>query len=108
MDVFHTVFYVQKLLSPTQRSMLLFQEAKTRSDGAKTQASKYLAERMREITDPFQMSITAYALQRANHRDKDNAFARLRDMKRAGKISFCAVSFLKCCFTYAYYNLAKD
>ena len=56
------------------------------ADAAKTLASEWLSSKMREITDPFQMAITAYALQVTNHRDKDNAFARLTSMRRAGML----------------------
>ncbi len=34
------------------------------------------------------MAVVAYALQRTNHRDKDNAFSKLKTMRRIGKNVF--------------------
>lgn len=60
---------------------LILQEAKTARDSAKTLASEYLAGKYTRLTDPFQMAITAYALNLANHREKDNAFSKLKTMR---------------------------
>ena len=64
------------------------QNAKTGSDNAKGLAAQYLASKIPFITDPFQMAITTYALQKAGHRDKDNAYIRLKSMARKGRNAF--------------------
>jgi len=55
-------------------------DAKQRADRARVAASNYLASKLTYITDPFQMAITAYALQVATHKDRDTAYNLLRDM----------------------------
>ena len=46
--------------------------------------SDYLAQKYLYIADPFQLAITAYALEVARHRQKDNAYVRLRSFNRTG------------------------
>jgi hypothetical protein len=54
--------------------------AKQAADSARKRAADYLGSKVLQITDPFQMAITAYALQAAFHKDRDTAFNRLRPM----------------------------
>ena len=61
------------------------QEAQTQSKGAMELAGEYLASKMYDLTDPYQLALTAYALQRAGHRTKDEAFSRLLGMRREGE-----------------------
>lgn len=49
------------------------------------QAAEYLSTKMPFLADPYQLAITAYALHRANHRTKDEAYNRLKSKKRAGQ-----------------------
>ena len=63
-------------------------DSKTKSENAKGLAVQYLASKIPFITDPFQMAITTYALQKAGHKDKDNAYTRLQDMARRGNFFF--------------------
>ncbi len=62
----------------------LFQDSKTKSENAKGLAAEYLASKLHLVTDPYQMAILTYALQRAGHRDRDVAFIKLRQMARRG------------------------
>jgi len=55
-------------------------DAKQRSDAARIRAANYLASKIMQITDPFQMAITTYALQISNNKDRDTAFNRLGPM----------------------------
>ena len=50
------------------------------ADRARLKSSNYLASKLMNITDPFQMAITAYALQVAQHGDKELAYSLLKDM----------------------------
>ena len=54
-------------------------------DTAKQRAADYLGNLVPEITDPLQMAMTAYALNELKHKTKDDAYARLKSMKREGK-----------------------
>ncbi len=61
------------------------QEASTDAVTSKNLAADYLSSKIDDITDPFQMAITAYALQSASHKSRDDAFNKLRYMNRSGK-----------------------
>ena len=58
----------------------MMQDAKQKADAARIRAANYLATRIMQITDPFQMAITTYALQISNNKDRDTAFNRLGPM----------------------------
>ena len=47
-------------------------------------ATNYLSGKVQEITNPFQMAITAYALQLAKHKDRDDGYNKLQSMARRG------------------------
>lgn len=57
-------------------------DAKIQSDIARDKAARYLGSKVPFITDPFQMAITAYALQLAKHKDRDEAYIKLQSMRR--------------------------
>ena len=61
------------------------QDAKIESDIARDKAAQYLSSKVPYITDPFQMAITAYALQLAKHKDRDEAYIKLQSMRRRGR-----------------------
>nr|UCK81481.1 macroglobulin-complement related protein-like 3 [Arenicola marina] len=65
-------------------------EAKTLADQATEQAAAYLSTKIAAITDPFQMAITAYALQAAAHKTRDEAFNKLRNMNRSDENTYWA------------------
>ncbi len=52
-------------------------------DAAKAKAADYIALFVANITDPFQMSIVAYALMTVSHARSDDAIARLNSMRRS-------------------------
>ena len=54
-------------------------------------AAQYLALKIYDITDPYQMAITTFALQRVGHRSKDDAYARLKTMRRTGEQCACSM-----------------
>ena len=58
------------------------QETKAHAEVAKQRGSEYLASKYMLISDPLQLAMTAYALDVANHREKDNAYYRLRTFNR--------------------------
>jgi hypothetical protein len=64
---------------------LLFQEAKILSNIARDNGAEYLSSKLPFITDPFQLAITAYALQLAKHKDRDEAFINLQRIHRRGE-----------------------
>ena len=61
------------------------QEASSAVASVNQQAAQYLATKVPHITDPYQMAIVAYALQAANHRSRDDAYNRLKAMRRSGQ-----------------------
>jgi len=56
------------------------QDAKQKADAAVDRAAQYLADKIMNVTDPFQMAILAYALQVSHHKDRDTAYSQLRPM----------------------------
>ncbi|ELT94762.1 hypothetical protein CAPTEDRAFT_205314 [Capitella teleta] len=64
--------------------------AKIRADEVSRKGADYLAEKYLSINDPFQLAITAYALEVAKHRQKDNAYMRLRTFRRSGEFVYWA------------------
>lgn len=69
------------------------QDAKQQADAARVRAANYLGSKVMQITDPFQMAITTYALQVANHKDRDTAFNRLQPMGAHSESKFSIVLF---------------
>lgn len=69
------------------RSIIFFswQDAKAKANSALKDGVEYLASKYTEITDPLQLAMTAYALEEARHREKDNAYLRLRTFNRTGQ-----------------------
>ena len=65
----------------------LHQEAKSAAATTVALAIEYLASKMELLSDPFQLAITAYALDQTGHPLKDQAFQRLKTMKRQGLTS---------------------
>jgi hypothetical protein len=75
----HIPITAHVVISLSQATRLTGQ-AKQAADSARVRAADYLGSKVLQITDPFQMAITAYALQAAFHRDRDTAFNRLATM----------------------------
>lgn len=65
-------------------------DAKQRCDRARTTAANYLANNLQFINDPFQMAITAYALQVAQHRKTDDAYILLKGLARYSEYLYWA------------------
>jgi len=61
------------------------QSAKHSSSSAVLRASEYLASKLDQITDPFQMAITAYALQASRHSHRTTAYTLLKEMQRTSQ-----------------------
>lgn len=59
-------------------------------DAAKAKAADYIAQFVANITDPFQMSIVAYALMSVSHARSDDAIARLNSMRRSTEYTYWA------------------
>ena len=60
------------------------QNAKLDANRAVIAGAEYLATKFRSVTDPFQMSLVAYALDKAGHISKEEAFKTLQSMARTG------------------------
>ena len=60
------------------------QDAKSMAITARQRGADYLASKYPLIADPYQLAITAYAMEVARHGDKDNAYIRLRTFNRSG------------------------
>ena len=63
-----------------------FKSAKHSSFSAVFRASEYLASKLDQITDPFQMAITAYALQASRHSHRTTAYTLLKEMQRTSQL----------------------
>ena len=53
-------------------------------DNSKRLGANYLAENMYLVTDPFQMSLIAFALHKSGHIRRSEAFGRLKSMRFPG------------------------
>ena len=64
------------------------QDGKILADSAKAVAAEYLARKLDDLGSTYDMAITAYALHVANHRNKEIAYKKLKEMQ---KYSECPV-----------------
>ncbi|KAK2166587.1 hypothetical protein LSH36_37g00032 [Paralvinella palmiformis] len=77
-----TTAYVVIALSKAVR---LTSDAKSRAVRGAISGAEYLSSKLRSITDSFQMALVAYALDKAGHVSKDEAFSLLQSMARRGR-----------------------
>ena len=54
-------------------------------------AAEYISSKIAYIADPYVMAIVAYALHKANHNSKDDAYYKLKRMNRTSKLPFTIV-----------------
>lgn len=64
------------------------QTAKQEANRAKIKAANYLSAQLKHISDPFQMAITAYALQVAGHKDSDTAYKLMNELQTKGLLGW--------------------
>ncbi len=69
----------------TNITPLYLQEAQSKVESHKDLAADYLAKNFHLLKDAFEICLVTYALHVCNHRDKDNAFQKMAEIRREGE-----------------------
>ena len=75
---------VDELSAMVLSSDIIYLQYKSEVDNSKRLGANYLAENMYLVTDPFQMSLIAFALHKSGHIRRSEAFGRLKSMRFPG------------------------